>query len=359
MRLTLAAPAADGADGHILVAMDGGKFTHSAGAPDVTLPEGWKLTPGLVDLQVNGIDDVFPLEDPSRLPDLDALLAARGVARYLVAAPTADPAAVHDLARAAAEFTAGGDTGCAGLHLEGPVLSPAHAGAHPIEHLRNGDDAQARALLDLPGVRLVTLAPEVQGGLAYAAEATARGIAVAAGHTGMSAAQANEAIARGITLATHIFNAMTPIHQRAPGCALVYLLHPGARPTFIADGVHLADELVELILRLAGDRAILVSDAAPSTGVQRARPNDGRLAGSEAGLFDGVCRLVHTHGLSHAQAAHLASGHPANVLGNPHPGVFAPGASADLTIVDSSCDPVGTIRNGEFVYQTPECAALF
>ena len=358
MKLTLAAPA-DGATGDVLVAVDGNQFIDPAGAPDVTLPEGWRITPGLIDLQVNGVDDVFPLEDPSRLPDLDALLAARGVARYLVAAPTADPSTVRDLARAAAEFSADGNNGCAGLHLEGPVLSPAHAGAHPTEHLRDGDDSQARALLDLPGIRLVTLAPEVQGGLDYAAEATARGIAVAAGHTGMNSAQANEAIARGITLATHLFNAMTPIHQRAPGCALTYLLHPGARPMFIADGVHLADELVQLILRLAGDRAFLVSDAAPSAGVRRARPADGRLAGSEASLADGVCRLVHTHGLSHLEAAHLASERPAAVLGNPHPGVFAPGARADLTILDSGCEPVATIRDGEFVFQTPECAALF
>lgn len=335
------------------LAFDGAVLVPPRGAPDVTLPEGWTVTPGLVDLQVNGMGDAFPLEDPSSIERLDGLLLSAGVTAYLVAAPSAPAEQVRALAGVAASFDS---PGFLGLHLEGPVLSPLFPGAHPLEHLRDGEDAATRALLDLPRVRVITLAPEVHGARVYAREAIARGIVVAAGHTGASLEQARDAIDDGITLATHLFNAMTPVHHRAPGAVLAYLLDPRARFTFIADGVHLDDAILDLILRVAGDRAVLVSDSAPEGGVhERARP-EGVLAGSAATIADGVRRIA---SLANAPlAARLASEAPAAVLGDPARGTLELGARADLTVWDEHMRVAATIRGGEIVYRAPSSAGM-
>ncbi|MBI4728049.1 MAG: amidohydrolase family protein [Acidobacteria bacterium] len=360
MRLTIAAPApADGRS--VSVAIEGDRLVEPVGTPDVSLPEGWSVTPGLIDLQVNGIGDVFPLEQPERLGDLDLRLAAAGVTGYLVAAPSSDPAQVGALARASADFAAGPGNGLLGLHLEGPVLAPTFRGAHPAEHLRTGSDSRARELLDLPGVRIVTVAPEVEGAMDYAREALARGIRVSAGHTGATAEQAREAIGAGVRLATHLFNAMTPVHQRAPGAALAYLLDPRALVTFIADGEHLHDDLVELILSVAVERAILVSDLAPDMALPApdaavratgaVRLPDGVLAGARATLADAVRRVARRHGRGLAQAVRLASEHPAAVLGEASRGRLEHGARADLVVWDADDRVAACIRAGEVVFR--------
>jgi len=283
------------------------------------------------------------------LPELDRMLGEAGVTSYLVAATSSDPAQVATLARAADAREPG--SGLLGLHLEGPVLAPTHRGAHAAEHLRTGDDPAARGLLDLPGVRLVTLAPEVDGAMALAREAIARGIVVAAGHTGASAEQARAAIDAGVRLATHLFNAMTPVHQREPGAAVAYLVHPEARVAFICDGAHLHDDTVELILRAAGERALIVSDAAPVTGEYAALHGGATLAGSTATIADGVRRLVRAQGLSLDDAVWLASARPASVLGDRSRGRLEPGARADLTIWNGDAEVVGCIRSGRWILE--------
>jgi len=333
----------------VSVALDGPSFAAVDDAQPVKLPDGWAITAGLLDLQVNGLEGLFPVLDPSCLPELDRRLAARGVAGYLVSVPSADPEQVRALSRAADAFAREPGSGLLGLHLEGPVLSAEFRGAHREEHLRTGDDPEARALLDLPGVRLVTLAPEVRGALDFARAAMDRGIVVAAGHTGATAEEAREAIDAGIRLVTHLFNAMTPIHQRAPGAALAYLQHPQTRVAFIADGAHLHDDLVELILRTAPERCLLVSDVAPNDGVD---PDHDGLAGSAATIADGVRRVATVHGLGLSAAARLASERPAEVLGDASRGRVAPGARADLTIWDPRGEVAATFRGGELVYRS-------
>lgn len=337
------------------VAWEGGVLVEPAGAPDVVLPDGWTVAPGFVDLQVNGLGSLFPLERPDDLDALDEALARAGVTTWLCAVPSADPADVAALARAAADRIADPRTGLAGLHLEGPVLSPSHPGAHPPEHLRAGDDPSARTLLDLPRVRLVTLAPEVPGAMAYAADAAARGIVTAAGHTGATHAEGVAAIEAGVRLATHLFNAMTPVHQREPGAAVAYLLHPAARPGFIADGAHLHTAIEDLVLAAARDRAFLVSDAAPTAGVGRTAP-EGVLAGSATTIADAVARLSARVGS--AEAARLASDAPARALGLADRGRLEPGLRADLVVLDADTRVVGCVRSGEWAWRARALAAI-
>jgi N-acetylglucosamine-6-phosphate deacetylase len=308
---------------------------------EIELPEGWTVTPGLVDLQVNGLGDLFPLDDPGALPALDRAMAEAGVARYLVAVPSAAPGGIRTLAESAATVAADPGTGLLGLHLEGPVLSPGFRGAHRSEDLRSGDDPEALALLDLPGVRLVTVAPDAPGGMDYARAAMQRGIVVAAGHTGATAEQAHRAIEAGVTLATHLFNAMAPVHQRAPGAAIAYLTDPRARVAFIADGEHLHDDVVELILAAAPGRCLLVSDVAPNGGVREGHEG---LAGSAATLADGVRRLVRVHGRSLPESVLLASERPAAVLGE------SSGSGAGLTIWDGELGVAGCVRGDRVAF---------
>jgi N-acetylglucosamine-6-phosphate deacetylase len=346
VRLTVAA-------GPAVVAWEGDVLVSPAGAPDVTLPAGWAITPGLVDLQVNGIGDAFPLEDPSSLARADEALARAGVTSWLVAAPSAPRAQVEALAAAADELARAPGSGLTGLHLEGPVLSPLHAGAHPVEHLRAGDDPDALALLDLPGVRLVTVAPEARAAMGYAATALERGIVVAAGHTGATLEQARAAIDAGVTVATHLFNAMAPVHQREPGTAIAYLLDRRARVGFIGDGTHLHDATIELILRTAGARAFLVSDAIPEGPTSRDVP-EGVLAGSAITIAGAVRRLGLSHGFENV--VRLATEAPASVLGMS--GLGRPGARADLAIWDADNVVAGCVRAGTFAFTSDALAAL-
>jgi len=298
----------------------------------VTLPDGCTVTAGLVDLQVNGLGDAYPLEDPTQLEALDAMLASHGVTSYLVAAPSSDPVSVAALSAAVAEFRGG----CLGLHLEGPVLNPDFRGAHALEHLRPASDLEARGLLELPGVRLITLAPELPGAMELARLAMDRGIVVAAGHTGATAEQAHVAIDAGITLCTHLFNAMTPVHQRAPGVGIAYVTDPRTHVAFIADGVHLHDDMVALILSVARDRAFIVSDAAPARGVSSAV-----LAGSMAALDAGVRRIAASHTFD--LAIECASARPAAILDLPD--------RDDAVVWDEARDVIGAVRAGEFVFR--------
>lgn len=344
------------AAGNLTIAIEGERIARAPAGidADVVLPDGWHLTPGLIDLQVNGYGDLFPLERPNDVSALDEVMARAGVTSYLVAAPSAPVEQVRALAEALA---AGAPAGVAGMHLEGPVLSHAFPGAHPPENLRPGSDPAVLALLDLPNVRFVTVAPEVEGGMEWARAALSRRITVAAGHTAMTYEQALDAIGNGITYATHLFNAMTGIHHRAPGCVGAYLLDPRARFTFIADGVHLSDAVVDLIMRAASERAVLVSDAAPVAGVAERAAPEGVIAGSQATLGDAFARIARGYGVHRAISAACAM--PASVLGDGARGALAPGARADLAIWNEDFACMTTIRAGELIWRAPEMARAF
>ena len=323
--------------------------------------------PGFLDLHVNGLAGVdFLSTDEDGYRRASAALAATGVTGYLptfITSPPADyPAAIE--AAAAAERR-GADDGARvlGIHLEGPYLSPQWPGAHDPEHLRDPDVAEALALVESGPVRMVTLAPELEGGLALVAALAERGIAVSCGHSDADAATAGAAFDAGARAITHIYNAHRRWAPRDPGLGGVALVRPGVTVQAIVDHVHLAPEAAYAAFLAARGRFALVTDAmeaagrGPGTyrlGRREVEVRDGRaelehglLAGSVLTMDAAVRNLVGC-GATLAQASHAASTAPARLLGRPDLGILRPGVPADITVLDDDLQVVRTlVRGGE------------
>jgi N-acetylglucosamine-6-phosphate deacetylase len=288
------------------------------------------VAPGLVDLQDNGAEGLG-IEDPA----LDELMLDRGVTSYLATVITTDDDSALRAARAVEPRAADPASPCAGLHFEGPFL--AVPGVHPPELLRTGAEPEAYRS---PATRLVTLAPELPGALGLIAALRARGVAVALGHTAADAATAQAAVEAGARLVTHLFNAMAPLHHRAPGVAGLALADPRLRVGVIADGEHVDPLVLRVIRRAAGGRVVLVSDAA-------ADARAGTLAGSAITLDEAVRRWSRFTGAPLAEALTAASERPARAAGLAS-GLRA-GAPADLVVVDDDGQLQRVMRTGCWV----------
>jgi N-acetylglucosamine-6-phosphate deacetylase len=203
---------------------------------------------------------------------------------------TSPPDVAVGILEAVAELTRRGVV--LGAHLEGPFLNPVRAGAHEPAWLREPDPRLLDRLLEAGdgSVRVVTLAPELPGALGLVRRLTDAGVVAAAGHSDVDHDGALAAFDGGVSLVTHLFNAMRPWHQREPGLAGATLTRPGITAELIADGVHLHDATLRVVAAAARKRLVLTTDAVADEG--RATLADGTLAGSLGTLADAVRRLV-------------------------------------------------------------------
>jgi N-acetylglucosamine-6-phosphate deacetylase len=338
---------------------------------------GLLVAPGLVDLQCNGAVGVDLSSEPERLWEVAAALPCWGVTAWLPTIVTA-PAEIRRRALAAlrAGPPAGDDRPRAaplGLHLEGPFLAPERRGAHPADRLVPPDAALPAEEGWSDGVALVTLAPELPGALDVVRTLAGEGIVVAAGHSSATAAETRAAVDAGVRYVTHLFNAMVPLGHREPGLPGVALTDGRVRAGLIADGLHVDPAVVALAARALGDRLTLVSDAVAALGAPAGRVRlaaqwaeagddgvrlpDGTLAGSTLGLDRAVRNLVAFAGVPLADALAAASAAPAAVLGRDDRGVIAPGAVADLVLLDADGELVATVAAGRVAHDTRRGAA--
>jgi N-acetylglucosamine-6-phosphate deacetylase len=318
---------------------------------------GLLVAPGYVDLQCNGGLGIDVTAAPDRLWELAAELPHWGVTAWLPTVVTAPPGTID---AALAALAAGPPVGWAGaqplgLHLEGPFLSAPTRGAHPERHLRLPTPEAAAGWTPERGVALVTLAPELPGALELVEVLAGRGVVVSLGHTPATAAQARAAIEAGATWVTHLFNAMAPLHHREPGLVGVALGDERVRVGLIADGVHVAPEVVALAQHLLGGRLTLVTDAVaargrPGVDPERLRTSDGVLAGSALTLDQAVRNLVSFSGCSPAEAVTAATAAPAAVLRDAGRGSLDPGARADLVLLTPDLEVVATWVGGALVH---------
>lgn len=311
------------------------------------------LAPGYLDLQVNGVgQDDFADADAAGWRHAGRALLEHGVTAYcptLVSAPldSYSPA----LTRVAAARAAGSvdEAMILGAHLEGPFLGGA-PGAHPPELLRAADLAWLEALLrSHPGlVRIVTLAPEADPDAAAVRALVSAGVTVALGHSTATYDEARAAAAAGATMVTHLFNGMSALHHREPGLAGAAIDDGRLTPTLIADLVHVHPA----VIRLAFTRATvaLVSDAVATGGAARddgtaARLADGRLAGATT-LLDRAVSNVVALGIPPEHAVAAATSVPASLVGANDRGRLAPGARADLLVLDPTSLDVRAVWSG-------------
>jgi N-acetylglucosamine-6-phosphate deacetylase len=330
------------------------------------------IAPGFVDLQVNGAAGCdFLSPTPEAFEAASAYLVRTGTVAYL---PTLVSAPPETLRRALAFFAPRVDNPSiapriAGVHLEGPFLSRARPGAHRLEHLRPPSiDFIGRLLEEFQGVvRVVTLAPELEGALDLIDYLVGRGLVVAVGHTEATFAQARAAFDRGARLATHLFNAMGPFHHREPGAVGAALTHPDVTCSIIADLVHLHPAVVaHVIAAKTPARVALITDATAAAGTAGGgstlgdrrvhlrdgapRLPDGTLAGSVLTL-DAAVRHVCALGVDPVDALCMAATTPAALLGRT--ARLAPGAPADLVVLDARLTVRATIVGGRLVYRCP------
>lgn len=281
----------DGHDGPAWLRVSSGRIVErgdgAAPAPaDVDLGT---VVPGFVDVHVHGAlgtDFSTVGADPSPVVEHHARCGSTTlVASVATSTPEATRARLRELARVVH------DGGIAGVHLEGPWLSRRRRGAHDPSLLRAPDRHDVARVLEAGDgtVRMVTLAPELPGAHEVIADLVAAGATVAVGHTDADADAVRRAVDAGATAVTHLFNGMPPLHHREPGPVGVALGDPRLAVEIIADGHHVADEVVDLARRAAAGRLCLVSDAMAATGL-----GDGRytVGASPVVVEDGVARLA-------------------------------------------------------------------
>lgn len=374
---TVLAADRDLSPGFVLV--EGGRITRVAGGPPpagetapLSFPDG-TLVPGLIDLQVNGGAGV----DCSRCgpEDYDVLgryLAATGVTAYLptiVSAPLEEMRHAIEVA-AAAMARRGFLPVIAGVHMEGPYLNPLRRGAHRTQDLRHPSVEEiAETVRRARGaLRLVTLAPELEGAEAVVRRLAADGIIVALGHTDAGYDEIGAAAQWGARMMTHVFNAMRGIHHREPGAAGGALLWPGLVVGVIADLVHLHPAILALIARVAGPgRVALVTDAMAAAGMERGtftlgpqtvelrsgvpRLPDGALAGSVLQLVRAVRNFADAAGVGLRDAVQAATLVPARLLGLSRKGRIARDCDADLVVLDRDGVVALTLVGGQVAYR--------
>ena len=360
-------------DGLALVVEDGAvsALVPASAAPEAAAIEldGGILSPGFVDLQVNGGGGVM-LNDVPDIAGLATICAAHarlGTTGLLPTLITDRPAVTRAVVEAGIAASAEGMPGLLGLHLEGPHLDPRRRGAHDPALIRPMTDADLAFLSDaaarLP-VLLVTLAPASATPAHIAALARA-GAIVSLGHAEASAAEARAGFAAGARAVTHLFNAMSPLGHREPGlvgAALDSDVHAG----LIADGLHVAPVAIRIALaaRRESDRVFLVTDAMAVAGTDlaefrlngrrisrrdgRLTLDDGTLAGADIDIPGSLRVLVQDVGLTPAAALAMATRVPAELIGQSgRIGRLAPGAWADLVHLGPDFDLRGVWRRGE------------
>jgi N-acetylglucosamine-6-phosphate deacetylase len=306
--------------------------------------------PGFVDLQVNGFGGVDFLDsDAKGYRRAGEALLETGVTAYL---PTFITTPEQQLLAAVDEVPFDGEgPRILGIHLEGPFLAPGRLGTHPPLARRDPDPILLERLLESGRIRLMTLAPELEGADALIDLLLRRGVTVSCGHTDATAREANAAFDQGVRTVTHLFNAMRPLRHRDPGIAGAALAREDVVVQIILDGVHLAPETAGLVWKAAAGRVALVTDAVSGAGVQEgsyslggfevkirdgvARGPDGQLAGSVLTMIEAV-RNLHALGVPLGDALAAGSTVPAGVLGALDVGRLAPGLAADIVVVDDN-----------------------
>jgi N-acetylglucosamine-6-phosphate deacetylase len=320
--------------------------------------------PGFVDAHINGIAGVdFMTADAGGHAHAAEALAAAGVVAYQPTLVSSPPAAYEGplAVMAAAMAEPRGGARIVGVHLEGPFLSREWAGAHDPAHLLEPDGALANRLCDAGPVTMVTLAPELDGGLALVERLVRRGVRVSVGHSDADAASAHAAFNRGASAITHIHNAHRRWRARDPGPAGVALVRPDVWVQAIVDGVHLAPESALGAFLAAGRRFCLVTDAVEAAGMPpgsyrladrvvhvqdgAVRLADGTLAGSVL-TMDAALRNLVGSGTGLPEAVHAAATAPAQLLGRDDLGVLCPGVVANIAVLNDELEVERTIVAG-------------
>lgn len=320
------------------------------------------IVPGFVDLHVPGGGGADVMQGGDAVRIAARTHARHGTTSFLPATITAPEAELTDALAAIGtvrEDRRPGEARVLGAHMEGPYINAARLGAQP-PHARDIEPAFVERVIADGVVRLVTLAPEIPGGLDLVRTFAAADIAVQLGHSNADYATACAALEAGAKGFTHLFNAMSPLHHRAPGVVGAALAH-AEYAAIIPDGVHVEDGAILAALR-AIPRLFAVTDATAAAGMPDGQYplgshtvtkrdgsvflDDGTLAGS-ALTMDGALSNLLSMGLALDDACRRLSTYPADFVGALDRGRIAPDAWADLVLLDGAGRIAEVIVEGE------------
>ncbi|MFQ4140243.1 N-acetylglucosamine-6-phosphate deacetylase [Nodosilinea sp. PGN35] len=333
--------------------------------------KGWAAAPGLIDLQLNGCGGVM-FNDAITADTLDTMHHTNlqsGTTSFLPTLITTTDQAMADAMALVAQYRQRYPHRVLGLHLEGPYLNQKRRGIHNPAYVRPAEDAMITRIAQAGPevVRLITVAPEILSST-HLRQLAQAGIVVSAGHTDATFEEALAGFEAGVSMVTHLFNAMTGWQGRSPGLVGAVFSQADVYAGVIVDGHHVHYGSVSLAYRLKQDRLFLVTDATPPVGTRlgsfviggqevfyrdgKCVSADGTLGGAALTLLEAVGNCVRQVGLPLAEALRMATLYPARAIGvDPWLGLLSPGYLANLTLFDADQFILnGVIEQGRIVW---------
>ena len=336
--------------------------------PALDLPGHW-IVPGFVDMHVHGGGGAsFSAGTAEQALTVIGTHRRHGTTTMVASTVTGELGDLAQQAGTLSELVEQGDL--AGVHFEGPFISPERCGAHDPALLRDPDPTEVRKLIDAArgSAKMMTLAPERPGGLESVRMLADSGVIAAVGHTDSTYEAAKEAVEAGATVATHLFNAMPGLSHRTPGPVAALLEDERVTVELINDGTHLHPAVLELAFGSAGaGRVAFITDAMGAAGMGDGRyplgplevevrdgvarlAEGGSIAGSTLTLDEAFRRAVTVDGLPVEDAVRALSANPARLLGvDDRTGSLEVGKYADLVVLDADFGLAGVMRRGEWV----------
>ena len=344
-------------------------------AEEIALPDNAVVLPGFVDQHVHGAGGSDGMD--GTVEDISIIantLAAEGTTTFLVTTMTQSKENITKALQAVKEYRAANKkegARVAGVHLEGPFIAAAHKGAQPLEYVKEPDIATFDEYNAASGncIKIVSLAPEIEGADKLIAHLSAKGVVASIGHTGAKYADIKKAVEAGAKNVTHTYNAQTALHHREVGTVGSAMLFDELNCEMIADTIHVSVPAMQLLAKnKTVDKLTLITDAMRAKGIPdgvselggqtvyvkngEARLEDGTLAGSVLRMNNAVRNAFEKVGIPFLQAVDCATINPATNLGLADEiGSIKVGKKADFTVLNNEFEVLLTVRDGEIVYK--------
>ena len=333
------------------------------------------VVPGFIDEHIHGAGGADAMDGTvESLQTISEFIAREGTTGFLATTMTQSPENITNALKAVKKVREKGEYKGAevlGVHLEGPFISPKHVGAQPLEYVATPDAELFDKYNEASGnsIKIVTLAPEVEGGLGLVKHLSNIGVVASVGHTGGKYADVVNAVAAGATNVTHTYNAQTGLHHREAGVVGAAMLLDELNCEMICDTIHVSVPAIKLVIKnKPHDKYTLITDAMRAKGMPdgkselggqdvfvnngEARLADGTLAGSVLKMNVAVKNLVEKAGVSFTDAIDFATYNPAKNIGVLNErGTIEVGKRADLTVLNSDFEVLYTLVNGKIVYK--------
>ena len=341
----------------------------------IELPKDAIVLPGFIDQHIHGAGGSDGMDGTVEdIAIIAKTVAAEGTTSFLVTTMTQSPENITKALSAVKAYKEADSKDGArviGVHLEGPFIAAAHKGAQPLEYVKEPDIAAFDEYFAASGesIRIVSLAPEVEGAEEFIRHLSKKGVVASIGHTGAKFKDIEKAVEAGASNVTHTYNAQSALHHREIGTVGSAMLIDDLNCELIADTIHVSVPAMRLLIKNKPlDKLTLITDAMRAKGIPdgvselggqtvyvkngEARLEDGTLAGSVLRMNRAIENIVEKVGVPFTQAVDYATINPAKNLKIDHEaGSIKVGKRADFTVLNAAYDVIMTIRGGKIVYQ--------